>query len=306
MDFRSEIEIQERQNERKSAIITAIITAVLLLLSLVWRAHRITEPPIGDKDYEVVGAVDFGDYSQGSRSINNFQEAVPDPVDAPTPPQNQSQPQPTPQPTTPTAQQPTTTPTNTQSSNEITTPDLSPVSQPAPQETPRPDPVPQQTPTQPQPDPAPPTDNSNNSSSQNSQQQELDDDFTFNNSGGSNQGNADSGTGNSGAPGIKTLDPNGLYSFNEGSGPGGLKGRRALSLKDPQYTAQQEGQIVFEFTILPDGRVVNARPAGPVNQTALKNAGINAINQWRFSPIPPGQTRQNQTVRVTITFKLKG
>lgn len=287
--YAPEIEAQERRHERISAIITTVIVIVLLLISLMWRAFRMRVPPPGDKDYEMVGAIDFGDYSQGSRSVNNFQEAVPEPTPAP----NQSS----------SASEAEASPASSSSSasNEMTQPDIAPVSQPEAQPAPTPDPAPSEpSPNPPTSDPSPTPSPSEESSSQPTQQQDEDLEFDIS-GGGSNQGDAETGTGNQGTPDVQVLDPGGLYSFAEGS-EGGLEGRRPLSLPNPSYTSQQEGELTFEFVIAPDGSVSYVK-ALPNNKPDLANAGKAAIRRWRFNSKPGAAP---QRVRVTIKFKLRG
>ncbi|MEM9987841.1 MAG: TonB family protein, partial [Bacteroidota bacterium] len=178
----------------------------------------------------------------------------------------------------------------------------SPVSQPSTPAKPKPTPAPPRETTQPSPQPTETT-NNNNSSSQAPPQEELE--FTFESNSGSNQGNQSSGVGNQGTPDVKVLDPNGLYSFAEG-GEGGLDGRRPLSLPEPRYTSQEEGRLTFELTIRPDGSVSYVKVVGVTNKASLKEAGINAIKRWRFSPLPPGSSQVTQRVRVSVTFKLRG
>ncbi len=288
--YAPELEAQERRHERISAIITTAIMILLLLISLVWRAFRMRVPPPGEKAYEMVGAIDFGDYSQGSRNINNFQEAVPNPTPAPSQSSSSSNAEAAPSSSTPSP------------SNEMTQPDLAPVSQPDPRPTtPEPNPAPTQPETpapSPEPSPSPSPSESDNSSSQQQQEEELEFDLS---SGGSNQGNEENSTGNSGTPDVKVLDPNGLYSFAEG-GQGGLEGRRPLSLPNPAYNTQEEGQLTFEFVIAPNGSISYVK-ALPNNKPNLAEAGKNAIRRWRFNSKPGAAP---QRVRVTIKFKLRG
>ncbi|GAB4421392.1 MAG: hypothetical protein OHK0039_36140 [Bacteroidia bacterium] len=285
--FAPEVIAQERRHERISAAITSLLVLILLFFSFFYVVNRYRVPPPGAKDYQVLGSIDFGDYKQGNRNVNNFEKPVPNPSETP-----RSAPQPQPQQNT----QPDVTPPATP---PIVTPAPSPVNQPEPPKVK--DPVPQPNPPkpdQPKPQPQPTQPTTTN--------QQVDDELLYDPSdnGGSNQGqNGD--VGNTGTPDVKVLDPNGLYSFGTGEG-GGLEGRRPLALPQPQYNVQEEGQLTFEFIIRPDGTVAYAKPVGPTNKPGLRDAGIEAITKWKFSPIPPGMPQKNQTVRVTIKFKLKG
>ncbi|RMG59405.1 MAG: hypothetical protein D6722_22335, partial [Bacteroidetes bacterium] len=84
--FAPEVEAQEKKHERISALLTLLFTIVFFLVSLLFTVYRDRVPPPGVKDYQVLGSIDFGDYRQGSRNINNFQEAVPNPSEAPPQP----------------------------------------------------------------------------------------------------------------------------------------------------------------------------------------------------------------------------
>lgn len=289
-----ELIAQERRHEVISGISTAAIVILLLLLSLLWTAYRQRVPPPGEKQYEMLGAIDFGDYRNGSKRVNNFQKAVENP--APTPQPQTAQPV---QEAEVADQNPTPTP-------PVVTKAPSPVTQPEPPKVKQPDPKPNppKTVTPPKEETKPETTNNTNTSTNTQEQPEL----TFNNTNsesGSNHGTNDSGTGNAGTPNVKTLDPNGLYSFGTGSG-GGLQGRSPLALPEPRYNVQEEGELQFEFVIEPNGSVSYVKLVGVTSSLGLKQAGIDAIKRWRFSELKPGQAQTRQTVRVTIKFKLKG
>lgn len=292
MDFAQKIEREERRNQRISGIITTTLMLLLLLISFLWTAYRNRVPPPGAKEYEVLGAIDFGDYKNGSRSVNNFEKAVENPVEAP---KAASKPVP----------QAEVADKNPPPVKEVVTEAPSPVSQPQPQvePDPTPNPSPPQTVTEPKPEPVPETKNNTSDAPEPS----IDDDLLYDpNEGttGSNHGDAESGTGNAGTPDVKVLDPDGLYSFGTGTG-GGLKGRSPLDLPQPKYTVQEEGELKFEFLIKPDGTVAYAKLVGVTDKLGLKQAGIAAIMKWRFSKAPPGSSG-NQRVQVTIKFQLKG
>lgn len=286
--YLAELEIEERKNERKSLVITTIIFIILLLLSFLWTAWRQRVPPPGE-EYEVLGAIDFGDYSEGSRQVNNFEPPAPDPAEtqqaAPEPEPEVQDNEPTPAPE----------PVETQ-------PDPSPVTV---NETPTPKPEP----VKPKPKPEKPKEEKKEqpkvekpAESTSSKPVETPATKPSDKESGSNHGKAESGTGNSGTPNVKVLDPDGLYSFGTGTG-GGLNGRSPVALPKPSYTSQEEGEVEFKFVIAPNGSVVHVFP--PItSKLSLKQAGIAAIKRWKFSPLPPGQSG-NQTVKVTIKFKLK-
>jgi TonB family protein len=119
--------------------------------------------------------------------------------------------------------------------------------------------------------------------------------------GGANHGNSSNKTGDRGTPKAPFVDPQGLFTFGAGEGEG-LNGRELLSYTRPKYDAQEEGKLTFQITIAPDGRVVAVKAVNYGGQRNLKEATEAALRKWRFSPV---ETKQNQTVKVTFTFKLK-
>lgn len=279
--FSPELEAEDKRHMTISGIITATVMVLLILLSLVWTAYRLRLPPPGEKSYEVVGAIDFGNYTNGSRKVNNFQKPVEKPVETPPPPA-QAKPTPAkPQPTPPVVTTNTPSPVTVQP-KPVPVPPKPAETKPTPAQ---PTPTPPKPNTQPSPTYSPTTPNKPTQSGQS----------------GSNEGDATSGTGNQGTPNTKTLDPNGLYSFGTGSG-GGLNGRTPLSLDSPVYNSQSEARITFTFVIQPDGSVSSVNAV--TDKLDLKRAGIDAIKKWRFSKVDA--SNGPQTVRVTITFKLKG
>lgn len=266
----AEITALERRTRLTSAGFTTGLMATFLIFSMVWRGCMIAPPPeeIGSGEFELGGIVDYGDGQMGSMDINNFQQAAPRPTAANQP-----------------AGQAAPTPAPTRADEPLTQDGPSPVTESAkPQEPEKTTPAPPQLPKVEQASyPTQP----------------------IGGGGGSNHGDATSGTGNAGVASAEKLDPNGLYSFTEG-GAGGLKGRKALYFKDPSYTVQEEGELYFEFIIEADGTVSNVKMAKLSNKPGLVQAGKEAISKWRFSPIPAGEAQVQQTVRVKIMFKLRG
>ena len=294
-----QLEAQERKYARRAALLTLLFLFVGSFGVLLYDLVRDDLPPPGVEEYEVLGSIDFGNYKPGSRQVNNFQPPVPDPVEQQQEVQETvEQPQPEPEaaqpdPAPPAETAPTPTPQVTSSEpQEVKAPDPV-VTQPDPKPT---------TPATTTPKPTTkPTTNNNSSSTTTQPSTTKPTTSPSSSTSGSNHGNEESGTGNAGTPDVKTLDPNGLYSF--GSGSGGLKGRGVLKLGDPVYTAQQEGILEFKFRIEPNGTVSYATTTGPTTKTALKAAGIAAIKKWRFTAVNSGQA---QWVTVKITFRLKG
>ena len=292
--FTPELEAEERKDRIISGVLTTLIMITFLLLSLVWKAYRERVPPPGG-DYEVLGAIDFGNFTQGSRQVNNFERPVEDPAETPQPE----------------AARPIQTPqiaeTTPQPVKEITTEAPSPVTQPPPPKEVKDAPIPKPTttvkPTEPQ---KKPTETQNDTgTATNSSQPTTEPTKPSDKPSGSNHGTNDSGTGNAGTPDVKTLDPSGLYTFGSG-GDGGLKGRSPVSLPYPVYNVQEEGELTFEFLIDRAGNVVNVKVVGLTDKPGLKKAGMDAIKKWRFTSAPAGQGSDLTPVRVKILFKLKG
>lgn len=295
-----QVEAQERKYERRAALFTLLFLLMSSVGVLIYDLVRDDLPPPGVEEYEVLGAIDFGNYTPGSRQVNNFQPPVPDPVEEQQEVQEtQEQPQPQPEaaqpdPAPPAETAPTPTP-------QVTSSEPQEVKAPDPEVT-KPDPQPT-TPATTTPKPTTTPTTNNNSSNPTTTQPATTTPTTSpsTSTSGSNHGNETSGTGNAGTPDVKTLDPNGLYSF--GSGSGGLKGRGVLKLGDPTYSAQEEGVLEFKFRIEPDGSVSYATTTGPTTKIALKAAGVAAIKKWRFTALNGAQA---QWVTVKITFRLKG
>ncbi len=292
--FTPELEAEERRHRIISGTLTTIIMAILLLLSLIWTAYRERIPPPGG-DYEVLGAIDFGNYTQGSRQVNNFERPVEDPAETPQPE----------------AARPVQTPQVAETSpppvKEITTEAPSPVTQPPPPKEVKNDPIPKPTTTVKPAEPKKePTETQNDTgTAATSSKPTTDPVKPSDKPSGSNHGDATSGTGNAGTPDVKTLDPSGLYTFGTG-GDGGLKGRSPVSLPYPVYDVQEEGELTFEFLIDRSGNVAHVKLIGLTDKPGLRKAGMDAIKKWRFTAAAAGQGEDLTPVRVKIRFKLKG
>lgn len=285
------LEAEERKHMRISVVITTVLTIILLLLSIIWRVWRQDVLPPGEL-YEVVGAIDFGNMQEGSRKVNNFEKPVekpaevPPPAPKPTPKVSEAEPKPKAEPV-------------------ITKPDPSPVKEPEAEKV-KPTPVKPKETTQPKKEetkPQPKTETPQNTNS--TKPSESESTKPSNETSGSNQGNKPDGTGNTGTPDIKKLDPDGLYSFGEGIG-GGANQRAPLYLPKPTYDVQEEGDIKFTFTINPDGTVGNVRIQGINTKPGLAQAGIAAIRKWKFTKARPDQSQAPIQVSVTIKFRLRG
>ena len=267
------MEIQEKQEQQKAYFISGGITTgvvgLLILLSLFWVAFRSPVPPPGQKEYVALGAIDFGNNVQGSKKVNNFQPPSPTPADNPPRPKD-PQPDPAPKQTPPDPVIVKKEPAEikTPSSNENST---------------------QTSNTQ-------TTTNSNTNTTQNEPQETIDG-FEM---GGSNHGQGGD-VGNSGNPNATVLNDD-VYTWGAGGG-NGLANRGLIRKVDPVYISgvQEEGQVVFNITIAPNGTVKRVTARTPYLN--LKKMGIKAIKQWRFDPVDP--SRGDQTVSVGIKFQLR-
>jgi outer membrane biosynthesis protein TonB len=292
----SEIIALEKRNERISAVATTIIMLLFLLSMMMWWAYRQRVPPPGEiKQFEVLGSIDFGDYKNGSRNINNFERAVENPT--PPPPQQAAPP----------VEEAPAEESNPTPIEQITNPAPSPVSVPKPEPVKQPDPKP--TPPKPVETPKPtppketPTKPQETESTQPAQEEALEFDLNDGTTG-SNQGDSESGTGNSGSPDVPVINPDALYTFGTGT-DGGVQGRSWLNPSQfTKYDSQEEGEVLFEFTISPSGRVIFVRPVGVYTTPELVRIGKERIEKFRFSALPPGSAQVNQKVRYKIRFKL--
>ncbi len=74
MNARELLKKEEQQIKIKSLIYTFLITLVLILLAWFWVIMRDTIPPKDENPYEVVGRVDFGNFTSGSQNKNTFSD----------------------------------------------------------------------------------------------------------------------------------------------------------------------------------------------------------------------------------------
>lgn len=92
------------------------------------------------------------------------------------------------------------------------------------------------------------------------------------------------------------------YSFDWG----GRGTRKILRWEKPKFPpgVQKEIDIKIKFTILPDGSVVSPIPLIKAD-TQLEDAAIQALKTWRFEPLRPNQIQFEQTVIITIPYRLE-
>jgi hypothetical protein len=170
----------EAKDQRKSAMITSAFALLLLLASLFWTAMAGVIPPVGQPSWKTIGMIsDFGNLTEGSSNVDNFQPPSPTPADRPkvdqSNPSVKSNPTPSPkvvESSTQSNQTVAPSNTNTQTTNNNST-------------------------TQ-----------TNNTATNNS---------TKSQNGGSNDGQGKT-PGNFGNPNSKTLDGNGMFDFGPGIG----------------------------------------------------------------------------------------
>ena len=281
-----ELEEQEKKDLKNSFFITFLLILFLIPLLIVWNAVMGTIPPPEDEQYEVAGSIDFGNYTEGSKKINNFEAPSETPSEEP-----EADPEPTPvveeasQPVTNTNEQIITT--EAEEAETETVSNTQPVENPKPSITPKVSEPVKETPKEKE---QPKTETVTETKTVTKPKAQT---------GGSDHGDSNT-PGNRGRDDTQVLDPNGMYTFGEGGN--GLHGRKPLDLPNPRYLVQQEARLKFEFIISPDGTVKYVKP--PITSNiGLKKAGMDAIYKWKFEPVPDGEG--DQKTSVSITFKLK-
>ncbi|MDR0575744.1 MAG: energy transducer TonB [Tannerella sp.] len=118
-----------------------------------------------------------------------------------------------------------------------------------------------------------------------------------------NQGDAGAGTGNQGSPfgNSDTVSDEGTGGF----GTFNLNGRSIGSggLPRPAYTGQEEGRIVINITVDPNGNVILAEIGRGTNidNASMRNSAISAARRAKFNKI---QGANNQNGTITYIYKL--
>lgn len=64
----------EETNKKKSAAITTLIVGILLFICFILPIATVYDPPIDDSEYVIGGGIDFGNFTEGSSTINNFSD----------------------------------------------------------------------------------------------------------------------------------------------------------------------------------------------------------------------------------------
>lgn len=299
LPFLSRFEENERKNKIISAIITSLIILLFLAICFFWYAMRPTYVSVGEKEIEMVSGIaegdgggntlDYGDRSEGSQNVNNYQPAVanPTPGEMKTPQLAKAE----------VIQPPATSAADTKSDKpilagndetDVTVPQKNDKDKKSNTTTPpvKPSDVKPSEPVKSQPaNTGKPSDNSSSG-------------------GGSNHGTGPKGAvGNTGTPNTNLLNLDGIEwgSGNGKGGDGGLNNRKVLKMTKPKYDVQEEGRLTYEFIIDPAGNVVFCK-ALPNRYPNLAKIGEEAIKkEWKFNKL---SGVQNQKVVVTITYKL--
>ena len=296
------LEDYEHENRRKSMLLTAGISIVLLVLGYFWVVMSSTTPPPDEKEYEVVGAIDFGDMREGRKSVNNRQEASADPSEAePQTEETEAVPEEASEAASEASPEKII---STLKDAEVKTHKAEPTPDAAENDPAQTEPetdekaggktdaetkTQAETKTDPTPKPKP------------KPQRKTNTDAMFSQSGGSNDGN----NGDVGNRGVSHGALNGAgFAFGDGgAGDGGLQDRKLLKMVRPSYKAQEDGRFVIRVYIKPDGSVRGIKILkGYAGQIGIKRAVERALMQWKFSKI---RGSHDQQVTVTFTFKLR-
>lgn len=72
----------------------------------------------------------------------------------------------------------------------------------------------------------------------------------------------------------------------------------------PQYTEKVNAVIKVEITVDPQGRVIGRRLLRKANPS-LERSVLDAVQRWRFNPLPRNAPQENQTGVVTFRFRLE-
>jgi TonB family protein len=118
-----------------------------------------------------------------------------------------------------------------------------------------------------------------------------------------NEGTASSGAGNQGS--IQGNAPTGSYVGVGGYGGFDLAGRTlaAGGLPRPAYSVQEEGKIVINITVDPQGKVISAEIGRGTNITnpSMRNSALEAAGKTKFNSI---KGNNNQSGTITYNYRL--
>jgi TonB family protein len=135
--------------------------------------------------------------------------------------------------------------------------------------------------------------------------QQMSNAFGMGNTAGSSEGTAATGSGNQGS--LQGNGAAGSYTGVGGVGSFDLSGRslRGGSLQRPAYDIQEEGAIVLEITVDPQGNVIQAeiRLRGTnIENANMRKSAIEAAKRTKFNAI---SSTQNQIGTITYRYTLK-
>jgi TonB family protein len=86
----------------------------------------------------------------------------------------------------------------------------------------------------------------------------------------------------------------------------GSGSRRLLSGRIPRYPegTNKELPVTLQFSVLPDGSVTGIIPLFRSDEL-LEREAIQALQTWRFDPLPPQFEQRSQTGKITFKFVLQ-
>lgn len=86
----------------------------------------------------------------------------------------------------------------------------------------------------------------------------------------------------------------------------GSGSRRLLSGRIPRYPegTDKELPVTLQFSVLPDGSVTGIIPLYRSDEL-LEREAIQALQTWRFDPLPPQFEQKSQTGKITFKFVLQ-
>jgi TonB family protein len=86
----------------------------------------------------------------------------------------------------------------------------------------------------------------------------------------------------------------------------GSGSRRLLSGRIPRYPegTDKEMPVTLQFSVLPDGSVTGIIPLFRSDEL-LEREAIQALQTWRFDPLPPQFEQRSQTGKITFKFVLQ-
>jgi TonB family protein len=132
---------------------------------------------------------------------------------------------------------------------------------------------------------------------------QMSDAFGAGNAAGGSQGSGESSAGNQGS--TQSTASSDVSAGQSGVGSFDLKGRSTRgTLPRPAYNVQEEGTIVVEITVNPQGDVLQAeiRLRGTTIENAhMRRSAIEAARKTKFNGIPG---EQNQIGTITYHYKL--